>query len=198
MADYEYIPDHEERAVNRLASQFRKPLIEGMLKALVKPMQGIEDAGKDVQELRWLDTATGVQLDLFGTIVGEPRGGKEDETYRRFLRARILINTSEGLAEQVIKIFNTITLSTKTYYATYRPAEITLMANVDLLTLGVISAQQVLELTRQGVAGGVNLYHVGSYDADNPFVFDEDPDGTGFGDVFDAAAGGLFAGIDAY
>lgn len=198
MADFTYIPNHEDEAVDRLANEFRKPRIEGTLKAFVKPFQDLEDTLKDIQELRWIETATGVQLDKLGTIVGEQRFNKTDDTYRRFIKARVQINTSKGLPENLIRLFNTITLATECFYATYRPAEITIMGNVDLLTLGVITAADVLDLCRQIIPAGVTLYHVGSYDPDEPFGFDEDPDAIGFGDVFDASAGGKFAGIDAY
>jgi len=197
MSDFTPITDHEDEAVARLAAEFRKPRIEGVVRAFVGPFQDQEDALKDIQELRWLETATGLQLDNLGTIVGEKRKGKTDEVYRRFLRARVQINTSKGVAENLIRLFNTITESPESFYATYRPAEITIMASIDIESL-VITPAEILSLCREIIPAGVTLYHIGWYDNGNAFVFEGNPDGFGFSDVFAPTTGGELAAISAF
>jgi hypothetical protein len=46
--------------------------------------------------MRAIDFASGVWLDYLGEIVGEPRKGRLDADYRRYIRIRILVNRSEG------------------------------------------------------------------------------------------------------
>lgn len=50
-----------------------KPKLESFVRALYKPMNGLESAFKQLLEERWLDTAYGAQLDGIGDIVGQSR-----------------------------------------------------------------------------------------------------------------------------
>ena len=93
---------HLAGAVGRLAAQFQnQPNILAMLTALVAPVQPIEDALQQLLYQRALGTAIGSQLDAIGIIVGQPRNGYSDLDYARFLGARILVNTSDGVVEQL-------------------------------------------------------------------------------------------------
>lgn len=198
MSDFIPIPDHADQAVERLANQFRKERIEGVVRAFTEPFQGPETTLKDVQELRWLETATGVQLDGLGRIVGEKRKGKTDDAYRRFLKARVQINTSKGIPENLIRLFNTVTESPVSWYATYAPAEITIFASIDLFAL-IVTPEEILSLCREDIPAGVTLHHIGWYDDGNAFIFDDDPgDGEGFSEYGDMSAGGELADISAF
>ena len=46
----------------------------------------------------------GEQLDRIGKILGEPRDGNEDKIYRIYLMLRILLNTTNGSVNDVIKV----------------------------------------------------------------------------------------------
>jgi hypothetical protein len=203
MADYTYIGNHVELAKEKLAGEFRKPKIEGFLGALITPWQGLEDAHLQLADLRWVDTAMGVQLDLFGSIVGESRKGKTDEQYRRFIRARILINTSKGLPENLIKLFNLIAETSGAIYMTYRPAEITIFGNSNIENL-IITADEILFLCREIIPAGVTLDHIGYYPGNDGFRTSDywkgaDPDfGKGFDDYFNPGIGGKLAHISAF
>ena len=64
-----YISDHIVRAKNRLIEQYRgKPKIEGVLEAIVAPIQDIEDVLEQLKLERWIETAIGVQLDKIGSL----------------------------------------------------------------------------------------------------------------------------------
>ncbi len=47
----------------------------------------------------------------YWSLVGEPRKGRDDTTYRRFIRARIRINRSEGTAKDIFDVLGLITSS---------------------------------------------------------------------------------------
>jgi len=66
--------EHASVAWGHWLGQFRaKPRLEALVKALLKPAQGLQGALRDMYEQRWLDTAVGAQLDGIGEIVGLPR-----------------------------------------------------------------------------------------------------------------------------
>ncbi len=66
--------EHASVAWGHWLGQFQaKPRLEALVKALLKPAQGLQGALRDMYEQRWLDTAVGAQLDGIGEIVGLPR-----------------------------------------------------------------------------------------------------------------------------
>ena len=93
-------------ALARLLGQFSdSTALRQLICSLVSPLDELEDALLDVHYNRWLaDTTTGVQLDVIGRIVREPRNGLDDATYLRALRTRVLINRSSGKLEELIEI----------------------------------------------------------------------------------------------
>jgi hypothetical protein len=97
--------DHAVLAVERLPQQFTdKPKAVALLQALVVPCADLEIALLQLLYLRSVDTALGVQLDVIGKLVGQPRNGLVDNDYRRFVRARIAINRSSGTSEEALNI----------------------------------------------------------------------------------------------
>jgi hypothetical protein len=78
--------------------------ITKLLTALVTPHQSVEDTLQQLRTNRWIDSAEGAQLDLLGKIVGQLRNGLDDDDYRRYLRARISANISDGLVEDLIRV----------------------------------------------------------------------------------------------
>lgn len=78
--------------------------IEKLIVALLVPAQDIENALQQLKLYRLVDTAVGAQLDILGRIVGQARNGLVGDTYRRYLRARIVANFSDGVVEDLIKV----------------------------------------------------------------------------------------------
>lgn len=69
-----YISDHIARAKERLIEQYKGKLkIEGVVEAVIAPLQDIEDVLEQLKVERWIDSAIGVQLDKIGVIVGAAR-----------------------------------------------------------------------------------------------------------------------------
>lgn len=68
------IIDHKALAISRLATQYRESanLID-YIRTLLLEADTLEEVYQDLLTERWLDTAVGVQLDILGAIVGQPR-----------------------------------------------------------------------------------------------------------------------------
>lgn len=101
--------DHAAAALKRLPQQFKgKPQIEALLKILVKPAQELEDVFWTLAYERTIAKAVELGLDsildLVGKLVGEPRDGKVNADYARFINARIVARRSSGLTETLIKV----------------------------------------------------------------------------------------------
>tara|TARA_R110000822_G_scaffold84867_3_gene199021 strand:- start:5230 stop:5844 length:615 start_codon:yes stop_codon:yes gene_type:complete len=66
--------DHKALAESRLATQFRESTnLINYIKALLVEANTLEAVLHSLLEDRWVDTAYGVQLDIIGSIVGQPR-----------------------------------------------------------------------------------------------------------------------------
>lgn len=104
-----------------------------------------------------IDTATGAQLDLLGTIIGIPRDlnigyNTPDETYRYFLKFKIIRNVSttgtNKMENNIYNAFNGDIIIVNNYDMTI---DYILMKGVDELTKQVILANQNLLPTPTGV-----------------------------------------------
>lgn len=105
--DLVFIPDHKAQARTRLLSQYHdKPNIEALVQSLATGTQMLEDQIFDLLISTTLTAAQGDALDQWGALVGEVRGSLGDEDYRRFIRARILVNNSEGTTDELLAIWS--------------------------------------------------------------------------------------------
>lgn len=85
------------QAYGRLLYQYQgKPRMEALLAAFMQRLQDAHKATWDVLTLTSIETATGAQLDRLGLIVGESRRDRDDDIYRRWIRARVRTNRSDG------------------------------------------------------------------------------------------------------
>lgn len=72
-------------ATNRLTEQFKdKPIISKAVNLMLGEWVEIQAVLQDLQQLRSIDTAVGVQLDIIGEIVGRPRGLVTSELFYYF------------------------------------------------------------------------------------------------------------------
>lgn len=81
---------------------------EKLLSTLITPFQSLETALQQLLTERSIDTAVGAQLDVIGRIVGQPRNSLDDDTYRRYCRARIATSRSNGTVQDVITVTDLI------------------------------------------------------------------------------------------
>ena len=171
--------------------------MRGLVGSVVYPIQEIESTLEDLNTLRSIDTATGAQLDGLGSIVGIERGILNDEDYRTRIKAKILINISEGEPEIIITAYSLLTGSSVTFLQEHYPAGVGLMSD------GSIPPGQedlFAELIQSALSAGVRLDSLGYFDPSNPFSFDGAvaPAGGGFGSIYNSAAGGKLAGLYMY
>lgn len=96
--------DHTLAALSRLPSQFQKPKIQNLIRALTSPANELEQAMWAVLTQRSITNAIGAQLDVIGGIVGQDRNGLSDDDYRRYISARVIAERSRGNVEDVYTI----------------------------------------------------------------------------------------------
>ena len=96
---------HTEKALLRIPEYLKeKDNFAALLSAIIDPIQDIEDATFDVLTGRTIDVAVDAQLDRLGSIVGRDRDGLSDDDYRRYIRAQIATNNSEGTTNEILTI----------------------------------------------------------------------------------------------
>jgi hypothetical protein len=102
------LSDLLDRALGRLLWQYRNRSTETNVEKLVRVAVGQVEPLRDnlvaLIEERTIETAVGAQLDQWGSVLALPRGGRDDDSYRIALRARLAVYLSNGTAEQIITI----------------------------------------------------------------------------------------------
>lgn len=102
--------DLSAKAKSLLLEQFKgSPQLAALLGNYVSELQDLEAVFRAIYSRKSIDGAAGVQLDIIGTLVGEPRSGRSDSAYRIALRARIAINLAEGTGDQILDIMYAVT-----------------------------------------------------------------------------------------
>jgi hypothetical protein len=156
--------------------------LRNFLAALVSPLQEVEDAMLAILEQRSIDLAVGVQLDALGKLVGQPRLGLDDETYRRYVRARVATNRSDGNIEDVIKVSNLVVFDPDAYLEIVPEYPAALTLRVSGVEMSDELATVLISFLRDVVSAGVRilLEHHGN-DLDEMFAFEGEDPGLGFG-----------------
>ena len=78
-------PSYIETARSRVTEQFiNKPVFDKYVRLLLSGFTEAQEVVRQVQQLRSIDTASGVQLDNLGDIVGRPRGLVYAEVFEYF------------------------------------------------------------------------------------------------------------------
>lgn len=112
MSEVTFYSDHEDRITARLLSQLSEATnLQNLLQAIAASSQNLEDTLQALVEERTIAGAEGEQLDQLGLIVGEARGGRDDDEYRSGIRARIAANVSRSTPEDVMATLRAATAS---------------------------------------------------------------------------------------
>lgn len=155
-----YNGDYLGQARSRLPFQYKnKPRIDAFLQAWTAEFQAIEDAFFAVYIDRQLQQglATGDLLTKLGKIVGQTSEGLTDPQFLLLIRARILVNRSDGRRETLIRIAALLVPSTPIYVKDYQPAAVLIQPLGPLGLPANLIAQQFLG---PAVAAGVRLAFV--------------------------------------
>lgn len=112
LIDYE--SDWETRLLGKLFTQFRdaESWQLWVTDVIAPQIQDLERAFQSILTILDIDNSEGAQLDTIGRIVGQPRSGLADATYRTYLRARIQANRSDGSSEELYDVFKALYGST--------------------------------------------------------------------------------------
>lgn len=95
--------------LERLIHQWKdKPNVVGLLTSYLESIQEVEDIYEQLLTERGVDTAVGVQLDILGKIVGEPRNSRTDDDYRPAILLRVAINTSDGTEPKIVEVLTAL------------------------------------------------------------------------------------------
>ena len=176
------IEDHKERALKRLVEQDRSAEnFRKIVETAAERYQGLEEVGYALLTERNIFDAVGSQLNGIGEIVGEPRLGRTDETYREAINVRITINQSGGEPERIIEFFRRIAGADQVLYQEVYPAKIELFVGGDV---SLEQAQRVRDI----VPAGVGTIYISEAGGDLPFGTSEldQPEPTdvdGFGEL---------------
>ena len=186
MSDWSFdrITDHRAVILSRPTSQYQNAeRLKHILTIEGDRTQDIENALYTLLTDRWLDDAEGKQLDELGDIVGEPRLGRLDETYREAIGVRITLSRGGGEPEIIIAFCQNILGAEDVRLQELFPAKLRIFLDVD------VTAAQAARI-RSIVAAGVGTVLVETSGGLTPFGFSElgEPapvDVAGFGELGD-------------
>lgn len=94
----------QEGRAKLIAPFWGKPKANALLVAMLRQLQLAEDVLWDIMEAYDVRTATGFRLDTIGALVGQPRFGFNDETYRRVIFGRIRAARSLGRENDLLEV----------------------------------------------------------------------------------------------
>ncbi len=185
-------PEHSKGKVNNTL----------VLTAFSTQIQELETAWFDLYVKRRLGDAEGVQLDILGRIVGQPRDGRSDADYERFINARVAANNSEGRIEDFNRVARAV-LNAPTLEITYKigfPAG--LIMEIVSAELAETTAVILIEFLRDTALGGVLIQlHYLTDTLANSFTFIDAADhpvvnaNQGWGDVASPGTGGFWSSV---
>lgn len=119
----DYVSDWNARLLSRTYEQFKgKAKLQAFATNVIAPQaQATEEATQQLVTMTMIANSIGAQLDVIGRIVGQPRAGVDDITYRLYLRARVLANKSSGTVSDLYAVFAALYSLTGTGNMLYVP-----------------------------------------------------------------------------
>jgi hypothetical protein len=124
-----------------------------LIRAMAKGAQVLEDNIFALVVDRGIEVAVGVNLDQWGSLVGEARDGLEDIDYRRFIRARILVNRSKGTTDEMIVLYRLLMGTEDVRHTNLQPATFKLEAVRQTLLDDAIAARVLRMMTEAAPSG---------------------------------------------
>lgn len=152
---YEKKTTHIDEGLDNLIAQFEdSPRIASLLTTFLDQIQQLEDAFSEILTETTVEASTGQQLDALGSIVGEPRSGRNDLQYSTALRARLILNVSEGTPENIIALIRAIAGDVTVQVFESYPASF-LATIVDPIDPTEVDVTQIGSLVASGRPAGV-------------------------------------------
>ncbi len=168
---FSQITTNIQDALDRLITQYRgKSLITNLITAISAQFQIIEDQLINMNITRYLNMASGIQLDHIGSIVGISRvTGTPDAQYRLEIFGQIKINTSDGQPEQVIQTYQLFAQVMQVRLFELYPGEV--IVESEYLPPDQASVNQIIKILGETLPAGVNVNGIVSYDSLVPFAY---------------------------
>lgn len=127
-----------------------------VLRALLTPAAALEAAFQQLLTERNVNTAVGAQLDAVGKLVGRARQGvADDEVYRRFIRATISANKSDGLIEDLLTIARLVVDDDDASFVFDNQGAAAYVLRVEDVAVSESTARVLIALLIKATAGGV-------------------------------------------
>ncbi len=190
---------HVEEALSQLLQQYQgQPRLESLLTALVNQIQDLEDASYPLNAGRQLAFAVGQQLDGLGEIIGLPRNGLDDDTYRIFLIGTIAKNFSDSTIKSITTIL--LLLLDPAFLLVFETFPAGVSVQFGGSTRDPSLYNLIAQLAQEALGATITLTFVSEIDPVNPFRFlktptQPGPQGGGFDDALNPGAGGKWAGV---
>jgi hypothetical protein len=150
--------DFIDDAVSALTDTFDKPVNRAFISTFAKQVQDIENVAFAVLQGRTINTAVGVQLDGLGELVGAPRAGRTDDTYRVRIRAQIALNLSSGTPDEILRIVQLMVGSAK--LAEYFPASFIVDSTAGANPTSAATALEISSIVKAATPAGVRSQHI--------------------------------------
>ncbi len=97
--------DHVSLGLARLIEQYRdKTRCRAYLRAILTPLQSIDQALSNVEAYRSIESSFGAQLDRLGETFNQLRTGLSDAEYRRVLEAIAYARSAKGTGDDVLRV----------------------------------------------------------------------------------------------
>lgn len=160
--ELEQVTTYVESALALLPQQFKnKENLAAFIEAFVNVIQDAEDALFALWRARWIDNAEGVQLDGLGDLVGEERGGLDDDAFRVRIKVRIRANFASGTDQDIVDVFALLlSQATPTIEITeYYPAGLIVQVTTFVDTDPNVMARTLKDVRAAGVDTQL-IYHV--------------------------------------
>lgn len=188
------IENHKQEAIGKIRQQYKdKPRIKALFDSIIDEIQTLENVFVQLREEKSIYVAVGAQLDLWGEVLNQPRGGLSDQQYRLVLLGQIAVNVSKGTPEDLIQVFSLFTNPDYISLNEFYPAALQL-TSVGGEAIG--SVEDIKSALRRAAPAGVSI-DLFTTAPGSPFVFlsDPDPNGRGFEDLDNPGLGGFLVSI---
>lgn len=148
---------HAQAGLALLPSAIPSSGVEKLLVPILDQVQEIENALWDVYFYRQLDNAVDATLDMLGKIVGQLRNGLDDDDYRRYIRARIFSNKSNGTVEDLILIARLILNDPTAHVVIDQEGAAAVVVRIDRIAVPETLAETLISFLRTSKAAGDRL-----------------------------------------
>lgn len=175
--------DYIERALSRLPHQYRGPdkahetNTQKVIRVLLCPVPDLATAMIAVLTQRNVDNAVGAQLDAIGKRVGRLRQGvTDDDIYRRYIRAQITANRSDGIIKDILDVAGLVIDDDDATFTMHNYGTAAYLLIVGGIAVPLDIASVLVALVTKATSGGVRpLVEWSGYAPGDTFTCDTGP-----------------------